>query len=228
MKWLGISVALLLSSFLSAAAQTLTADSTNKTDNDELFLQKMERRKEVWSNFIPNSAIGQFAGNIGLVEAGTGWSYGKHDRWETQFLLGYVPKFKSGENDFTLTLRENLALWQVDKNNMKFIPGVFSLTFSSILNDKYWFRMPEKYPMEGYYWLKTRLRTQIGFGERLTFVRTSESRRNIEAVSIYYQLDLDDIGILSAIPNKQVTLYDIVHFGCGVIFHLNNHTKRRF
>lgn len=228
MKWLGISVALLLSSFLSAAAQTLTADSTNKTDNDELFLQKMERRKEVWSNFIPNSAIGQFAGNIGLVEAGTGWSYGKHDRWETQFLLGYVPKFKSGENDFTLTLRETLAPWQVGKNNLKFIPGVFSLTFSSILNDKYWFRMPEKYPMEGYYWLKTRLRTQIGFGERLTFVRTSESRRNIEAVSIYYQLDLDDIGILSAIPNKQVTLYDIVHFGCGVIFHLNNHTKRRF
>ena len=220
---------MLMSSFLSASAQTADSTSSANTQQaEELFNQKMERRKEVWANFIPNSVIGQFAGNIGLVEAGMGWSYGKHNRWETQFLLGYVPKFKSGENDFTLTLRENLAPWQVGKHNMKFTPGVFSLTFSSILNDKYWFVMPEKYPEEGYYWLKTRLRTQIGFGERLTFVRAREARKNLEAVSIYYQLELDDIGILSAIPNKQITLYDIVHFGCGVVFHLNNHKKHSF
>lgn len=231
MKWLSISVALLLSSFISATAQTIEVDSLNNSidqQSEEYFKQKMERRKEIWSNFIPNSAVGQFAGNIGLVEAGLGWNYGKRNRWETNFLLGFVPKLKSGESDFTLTLRENFAPWRVGKNNMKFTPGVFSLTFSSILNDRYWFRMPEKYPTEGYYWLKTRLRTQIGFGERLSFVRAKESKKILEAVSVYYQLDLDDIGILSAIPNKQITLYDIIHFGCGVIFHLNNHTKHSF
>jgi len=60
---------------------------------------------------IPKYIKGQFAGSIGMVSVGFGWDYGKNRRWETDFLVGLVPRLESNRAKMTFTLRENLVPW---------------------------------------------------------------------------------------------------------------------
>lgn len=59
-----------------------------------------------WNKLIPRYAKGQYAGSIGKFSAGLGWNYGK-DRWETDLLLGFIPKNADRHAMATLTLKQN-------------------------------------------------------------------------------------------------------------------------
>ena len=55
----------------------------------------MTRRMEMWQRLIPDHYKMQFAGSIGMVSLGTGWTYGKKKQWETDLMFGFLPKFES-------------------------------------------------------------------------------------------------------------------------------------
>ena len=118
-------------------------------------VERYERRRENyrsgWEKMIPKYQVLQFAGSIGLVSIGTGWDYGKHKQWETDFLLGIIPRFSSNETKVTLTLRENYMPWRVKlSDSWEFRPFSVSLGMSTVLDDDFWIREPEKYPAPYY------------------------------------------------------------------------------
>ena len=49
---------------------------------------------------------------MGIISLGIGWEYGKRRQWETQLLFGYIPKFSSDDEKFTMTLKENFIPWR--------------------------------------------------------------------------------------------------------------------
>ena len=60
--------------------------------------KRVHRFRKNWERIIPTHSKIQFAGNMGLLSFGTGWDYGKHNQWETDLLLGFIPKYSSRES----------------------------------------------------------------------------------------------------------------------------------
>lgn len=202
---------------------------------------RMERMQEHWLQLIPNIATVQYAGNIGLISAGIGWDYGKHDRWETHMQVAFLPKYHSAKASATFTLRENLIPWSLGLGKRKwarpsdatelatdrtltwsrralfsFEPAVFSMFMNTIFDDEFWVAEPEKYNGGDYYRFSSKVRTHIGFGSRISINTPSKWRRRYDRISLYYELSTYDLAIISAIPNEKISLGDILRLGIGI------------
>lgn len=68
---------------------------------------RIHRFRSHWERIIPTHSKIQYAGNMGLLSFGTGWDYGKHNQWETDILLGFIPKYSSKKAKVTMTLKQN-------------------------------------------------------------------------------------------------------------------------
>ena len=213
----------------------LTESAQTKHERE---VARMYRR---WLSIIPNLGVVQYAGNIGAGSIGLGWDYGKHERWETLVLVGYVPRHHDQKGDVTFTLRENLVPWSLGLGTRRwaqpvtatytygrerlpwnrrafasFEPAVFTVSLSTIFDDQFWVKEPEKYNGGDYYRFSSKVRLHLGFGSRLSLNVPREHRKHSDRFSIYYELSSYDLAIISAIPNKKITLGDILCLGVGV------------
>ena len=65
------------------------------------FEKRLERKQNAWLSLIPTHFVIQNAGNMGTLSAGIGWSYGKSRKWETELLVGFIPKHDSSRPKIT-------------------------------------------------------------------------------------------------------------------------------
>ncbi len=240
-KWLIFSICWWMV-FTAGKAQTAPSyaaiDGKPLTTRDSLtyYQQRVLRSYERWNNLIPNISTLQLAGNIGVFSAGFGWDYGKHDRWETVLQFGLVPKDHNERAAFTFTARECLIPWSVGlgyrrwaapqasdthipwnkRAAFSFEPAVFSFFANTIFNDEFWVKEPEKYNGGDYYRFSSKVRFHLGIGSRISLNIPEAKRRHYDRISLYYELSSYDLAIISAIPNKDITLGDILCLGLGI------------
>lgn len=74
---------------------------------------RIHRYRRYWGAIIPTQTVLQTCGNMGLVSLGVGWDYGKHRQWETQLLIGFIPKYDSSRGKVTMTLKQNFIPWSM-------------------------------------------------------------------------------------------------------------------
>ena len=74
-----------------------------------------------WKRLIPDHYKIQFAGSIGVVSIGTGWTYGKKQQWETDIMLGFLPKFESEHNKAVFTLKQSYLPWRLRVKDSAFV-----------------------------------------------------------------------------------------------------------
>lgn len=157
---------------------------------------------------------------MGAVSVGTGWNYGR-DHWETDFILGLIPKFSDDHARVSLTLKQNYYPWKVQLGNSPFTFEPLSCSFfvNVIMDRDYWVSQLDKYP-NGYYWFSTRVRMNLGLGQRWT-LRIPEPRRKFHrSVSFYYEFSTCDMYVTSAITNRYISFWDILRLSLGVKFQI--------
>ena len=180
------------------------------------YFERREHYEAKWMKAIPNLYIAQYAGNIGFVSLGVGWDYGRNDRWETQFLLGYLPKAVMSDDMWTSTLRQHLVPWQVECTRLLTVsPVVFTLGINTVFNSEFWFTENERYPGD-YYRFSSKLRAQIGIGGRVNLHFTNYKRKLTDRISLYYDLSTYDLAVISYVPNHNLKLSDILALGIGL------------
>lgn len=217
MKLLNFSIALLL-------ALLPLHSSANETDS--LFHNKNRvidcrehRSREGWARIIPTHCKLQFAGSMGLFSAGIGWDYGKKARWETDLLLGYVPKYNSDKSHYTFTLKQNYIPWRVPlTRGLSLDPLYTGAYLNTIFGDEFWSSQPDRYP-SGYYWFSTRFRAHIFLGVRASWhPRSAESA--IKDVTLFFEINTCDLYIVRKIGNDFIKAKDIVGFSAGLKLQL--------
>ena len=228
MTWCIVSLLSLMS--LSAAAQEnskLEADSmqvaavavvTDSVDSEvhTSYERRTDHYRNFWRKVIPNQFTAQYAGSIGVAALGVGWHYGKHKNWETDLLLGFVPKYYSAENKVTFTVKERYVPWHLNIGSRWMVePLTTGLFFTSIFGEDFWSKEPSRYP-DRYYGFSTRIRANIFMGERITYRIPSKKRHFFRSISAYYELSTCDMYIISAIPNKNIRLSDILSLSFGL------------
>lgn len=182
------------------------------------YIRHTERYKEAWQRFIPKQTMVHFAGSIGLVSAGVGWNYGKQHRWETELLVGILPKYNSDEAKVTLTLKERYAPWNIKLSSRWSIePLTTGFFFNTIFGEDFWAQQPKRYPKR-YYGFSTKIHTHIFIGQRFSYNIPKRHRRYNKGVSVYYELSTNDIYLLSALSNHRIRPSDILSLSFGMRF----------
>jgi hypothetical protein len=189
----------------------LTAEATTYERNT----QRLQRS---WSRLAPNQVALQYAGSIGAAALGVGWHYGRRDHWESELLLGYVPHSNGSKHHYTLTGKQRYIPWHIaltPHRRWELEPLTAGLFANVIFGEGYWRHAPSKYT-KGYYGFNTKLRWNLYIGQRWRYNIPRRNRRLYKSVSLYYELSTSDLKLVSAIPNRQVTLGDILSLAVGL------------
>lgn len=177
------------------------------------------RGYEGWERTIPTHVKAQYAGGMGFMSFGCGWDYGRKCRWETDVLVGFLPKAYSDKFHMTFTLRQNYIPWSIRCcDRLAIEPLSCGVYFNIISGEDFWVREPDRYPGDKYYNFTSRLRTYFYVGQRLTYyMKHNTLLRNI---TIYYELSANDLDITAKFGNHSLSLSDIVYFSVGIKFQL--------
>ena len=201
----------------STTADTIIHD-TITVENETLsqYDRRVLKYRRHWDILIPTNGIVQTCGNMGLVSLGIGWEYGKRKQWETQLMLGLIPRYGSGNTKLTFTLKENFIPWHrhIGKG-WTFEPLECSIYVNTVFGHDFWVKQPTKYE-SGYYPFSTRIRPNIAFGERFRFDIPHNKRKRIKSITMFYELGTNDIYIMRFYRNGNAGFWDVFGLSFGV------------
>lgn len=204
---------------LAAALLALSLPAVGRAAafSDRAYDARIERYVAGYSALIPKYAKAQFAGGIGLASVGLGWDYGKNGRWETDVLIGVVPRMGSNRAKMTFTVRECLVPWDVHmgRSAFSFAPLRASLGLNSIFGHEFWPKSPNRYP-DGYYFFSTKFQVVFALGQQVSLNIADERRRLWRSVGFFYELSTNDKYVLSGFGNRRLGFADIFHLDFGV------------
>lgn len=89
-----------------------------------------------------------------------------------------------------------------------------------ISGSEFWNKEPGRYPggHKGYYKFSSRTRFHLYVGQRLTFLTPRASA--LRSITLYYELSINDLMIVSGVNNRTLEFSDVVHFSVGAKMHL--------
>lgn len=179
--------------------------------------RRVHRYRRHWNALIPTHLKLQFAGNMGLLSVGTGWDYGKHNQWETDILLGFLPKYHSSENKITFTVKQNYMPWslQIKESRFSVEPLSCGMYLNTVFGDEFWVSEPSRYP-KGYYGFSSKVRIHAFLGQRLTYDIDPRRRFTAKSITFFYEISTCDLYIVSAFTNKYLKPKDYLSLSFGV------------
>lgn len=163
--------------------------------------------------YVPSHAKAQFAGNIGLLALGGGWSWWDH-RVDLDLLVGWVPPMNGWASLWSITVKP--TYWPVELDlsrewRLRPISAGGAATF--YLGDRFFLFPPSKYP-SGYYPVNTALRLSLfvggSVGKQLTL-------GPVEGVDFYWEVGFTDLEFYLFLRNPHSrTLFDVLHGALGL------------
>lgn len=206
----------------NTSVNEVQADSTINVRDKKIaqYERRRERAQRSWSKLIPTQAVVQYAGSIGLMSGGIGWHYGKRNSWETELLIGFLPKYHSETAHSTFTIKERYVPFHCSiSSRWTLEPLTTGLFFNTISGSDFWRSEPSRYPKR-YYGFSTKVRTHIFLGQRIKY-HIPRSRRILhQTVSAYYELSTCDLYLVSKCTNKEYPLRQTLSLAFGMLWEM--------
>jgi len=161
--------------------------------------------------FFPDHFKSQYAGNMGLVSVGLGYSH-FDDKLHLDVFYGYVPTFVGGVETHTVTTK--IAVFPINyiiKPGHKLSPLTFGWNLSVIIGEDYFFKPPDRYP-ENYYWA-TNFKIMPYIGARAH--RDLSNRIPFSGLDFYVEIGTVDLYLHDFLHSKFVGIWDILNFSFG-------------
>lgn len=204
----------------AACADTLIA--AGNTDSiltkPTRYIRHSLRARQRWERLIPTYSKIQYAGNMGLLSFGTGWDYGKRNEWETDFLVGFVPKYSSKKTKITMTLKQNFIPWDITLGKGFILePLTCGMYVNTVFGSQFWVSEPDRYP-KGYYGFSSKVRFHVFAGQRLEYDIPSHRRLFARSVTVFYEISTCDLYLISAVQNSYLRPRDYLSLSFGLKF----------
>jgi len=174
------------------------------------------RWQKVWNALLPTQVTLQYAGSIGMLNAGIGWHYGRTDAFETELLVGFVPKYHSDAARVTFTAKQRFIPWHCRvAPRWSIDPLTAGFAFNTISGEKFWTAEPSRYPHR-YYGFSTRWRIHVFLGQRVRFAFLGRDGSMRRALSAYYEISTCDLYLVSKCTNGHYPLRKTLSLAFGL------------
>lgn len=225
-----LNVNALISDSIIIHTSQLCGDSLSDTEKKILRYEKrLAKFQKFYENLVPDFIRVQYAGSVGLVNAGVGWKHGSHGRWETDLMFGYIPRYQTEHRKATFTIRESyipFTCWLAGSRNngnnvYTFQPLSCGMFVNSVLSSDFWAKEPSRYPNGGdYYRFSSKIRFHVFVGQRYTYHIPRHRRILARSVSCVWELSTCDLYVISKFTNKRLPIEDILSLSLGLKFDL--------
>lgn len=167
-----------------------------------------------YKRFLPDYVKLQFAGGIGFVSLGVGYTFFKQ-KLEVSYFYGYVPKFVSTDDlhSVSLQLTAKLLRFKVNKT-IELMPLNFGWFIHHTFGNEYWIKLPDHYPAEYYWWSPGRNPGVFLGGEIKTKLLSNKTPAS--GTAFYVRAGSRVLYIASKFGNATIPLRDIIEFGFGI------------
>lgn len=193
-KVLNIILALLLS--FSLYGSTLESDSTT------------------YKKFIPDYVKLQFAGGIGFLSAGVGYTFFK-DKLDISLFYGYIPEYFTVDDLHSISLQFTSKLLKYNlTDNIKVLPLNFGMFAHHTFGSEYWVRLGDKYP-KGYYWWYPAVNAGLFLGAEIK-TKLFANKTPASGTAFYIRIGTRGLYLASKMDNSTIPVKDIIELGFGV------------
>lgn len=196
----------------------LSVFAVNPLGAENLHDKKLEKYKSNWAGLMPVQSKLQFAGSMGMFSIGPGWYYGKNNQWETDFLIGFIPRIHRSKGHITATLKQTYTPFRIPiGEHFTLEPLTTGIYMNKIFGEYFWTHLPEKYPRNYYFWA-VNTRFNIFMGQAVAF-KLGDNTLGKE-LSFFYELNTNDLYLISAYGNKTIGLKQVIGLSFGLKYRL--------
>ncbi|KAA3440002.1 hypothetical protein [Rufibacter hautae] len=191
---------------------SLTASAQDIDTLPQITVDKADRPKNKW--YAPDYVVAQHAGLIGILAAGVGYDFGKHDRTNAELMYGFTPNYGFKNTTHTFTTR---VYYQ---SHPKPLFKGFQISWiragagiSMTIGEQFETFFPKHYP-EGYYIWPTATRILPFVGSSLG--REFGGKKRPHYGELYGEIGTSDVMIVDKYRNKGISVPDILNLAIGV------------
>ena len=182
--------------------------------------EKLEKYAYQWNRLMPKQVKLQFAGSMGMFSLGSGWYYGKNTHWETDLFVGFIPRIEDIKGHITITLKQTYSPFRLKLNEViAYEPLTGGAYINKIFGPYFWNKLPERYPKNYYFWA-TNMRFNVFVGQAVSFKAGDHFTGS--NWSFFYEINTNDLYVISAIGNRAIKLTDIVNLSFGLRYRIFN------
>ncbi|GAB1417344.1 hypothetical protein MASR2M12_01090 [Bacteroidales bacterium] len=167
--------------------------------------------------FVPDNVKLQFAGGIGFISIGAGYTF-FNEKLDISYFYGYVPSFVSVDDLHSLSIQLFVKPFRIPAwDGIEVFPLNFGVFFHHTFGNEYWIRLPSHYPKDYYWWSPGRNAGAFLGGEIKTGLL--KSRSYASGASLYFRFGSRGLYLASKLGNSSIPVSDIIEFGFGVILY---------
>jgi hypothetical protein len=165
------------------------------------------------SKFLPDHLKLQYAGNIGFISVGAGYT-SKKEKLSEDIYYGYVPKSIGGIATHSVTGKLTWFPFIVRDHSVYAKPLSIGLWVNYAFGKQYFAFSPEAYPFN-YYRFPTSI--HIGLFEGGEVALHLKKSKSFHAIGLYYEVGTVDRALISYINNERtLNITDVFHLGLGI------------
>jgi hypothetical protein len=163
---------------------------------------------------MPDYVKLQFAGGIGFLSAGVGYTFFKN-KMDITFFYGYVPEFAAADDLHSVSLQFTSKLLRFKiNNNTELMPLNVGWFLHHTFGSEYWIKLPAHYP-EKYYWWAPGRNAGIFLGGEIK-TKLLSKKTPATGTAFYVRVGSRGLYIASKVENSSIPLSDIIELGFGV------------
>ncbi|NQU31908.1 MAG: hypothetical protein HQ521_01630 [Bacteroidetes bacterium] len=170
-----------------------------------------------YSKFLPDYVKLQYAGGIGFLSTGIGYTFVDH-RIDVSLFYGYVPTWFTVDDLHSISLQFTAKLIRIKKiKNIEILPLNIGWYLHHTFGNEYWVKLPDNYPKDYYWWSPGRNAGVFIGGEIKTKLLSNKTPAS--GTAFYVRVGTRGLYLSSKIGNSSIPISDIVELGFGVAIY---------
>lgn len=170
-----------------------------------------------FAQFLPDYVKLQYAGGIGFLSAGLGYTFIKH-RLDVTMFYGYVPSKFTVDDLHSVSLQITAKLIQIQlSKNMEILPLNFGWYLHHTFGNEYWVQLPDNYPKDYYWWSPGRNAGVFIGGEIKTKLLSNKTPAS--GTAFYVRVGTRGLYVASKVGNASIPISDIIELGFGIAIY---------
>ena len=178
-------------------------------------LQKTDSVK--YKKFLPDYVKLQFAGGIGVLSTGIGYTF-FNEKLDISFFYGYIPKSFTVSDLHSVSLQSTFKFFKMKVHNkIEILPLNVGWFAHHTFGNEYWVILPDNYP-EGYYWWSPGRNAGIFLGGEIK-TKLFANKTPASGTAFYARIGTRGLYLSSIWGNSTIPVKVIIELGFGVAIY---------
>ncbi|MCF6341797.1 MAG: hypothetical protein L3J31_03205 [Bacteroidales bacterium] len=170
-----------------------------------------------FSKFLPDYVKLQYAGGIGFLSAGIGYTFADH-KIDVSLFYGYVPTWFTVDDLHSISLQFTAKLIRIKvSEKVEIIPLNIGFYFHHTFGNEYWVRLPDYYPRK-YYWWSPGRNTGLFLGWEIK-TKLLANKTPASGIAFYTRVGTRGLYVASKFSNSSIPMSDIIELGFGIAIY---------